>query len=233
MKCLLIGPKNLWHVFRSEEKNHVFWIASRRKVVAPFVSYRWESRQFSKYIFIGFHGAVSDRRLQKLFIPFGGQGEKGDTVIFEKTSASVFDARRSSTQEVSRLCIVKTSGASSLWVLPSSAEMDSQNPSTDRAKNSKSTSHLHDGLGGSIFQSFWDQLLPRCRPSVKVALGFNHGANELGVLHNVHFAKLLTVCNTQYPRAWGWLQPPYSRCASVSSLPSVVSSMSRSDDWVM
>ena len=51
---------------------------------------------------------------------------------------------------------------------------------------------LNEALGGSIeFPSSLDEFLPRCGPSVEVALGSNHSANVLGVLDNFHFAELL------------------------------------------
>ena len=35
---------------------------------------------------------------------------------------------------------------------------------------------------------------PRCRPTMDVALRSDHGANMSGILDDLHFSKLLTVC---------------------------------------
>ena len=60
----------------------------------------------------------------------------------------------------------------------------------------KSISRSTKALAGSVDfpSSFLDELLPRYRPSVEVALGSNHSANVLGVLDHFDFEKLLTVC---------------------------------------
>ena len=51
---------------------------------------------------------------------------------------------------------------------------------------SRPISYIHNRFSGQIF--------PRCRPALDVALRSYYGANILGMIDDLHFAKFLTVC---------------------------------------